>query len=338
MLKRGARLLAIVLALLMVSFSPQAAEDRAPGLEFPVACEPGETCWVVNYFDADPGPGSRDYACGTLTYDGHGGTDIAIRDLAVMAQGVPVLAAAPGVVRTVRDGMPDMTLAEVGEGQVKGRECGNGAIIDHEGGWATQYCHLKSGSLVVRPQDRVTTGQKLGLIGLSGRTEFPHLEFLVWHRDRKLDPFVGLEPAGDCALGSAPLWSARALAALEYRPLAIYNSGFTEGAPDPQDLRRGQHHDSRLSAAAPALVFWAEVFGVQAGDQLILRIVAPNGEEIVQHRSVLEKRQARRFTYVGKRRRASRWPRGRYRGHAVIIRGEAENRLEVRRDDVVELR
>jgi hypothetical protein len=328
----------VVLALLIAAGSPQAAEDRAPSLELPITCEPGDSCWIVNYVDADTGPGSRDYACGTLTYDGHDGTDIAIRDRAVMAQGVPVLAAAPGVVRAVRDGMPDMTLAEIGQNQVAGRECGNGAIIDHEGGWATQYCHLRSGSLSVRPQDRVMTGQKLGLVGLSGRTEFPHLEFVVWHRDRKLDPFVGLEPTGDCALGSSPLWSARTLAALEYRPLAIYNSGFSDSAPKAKDVRQGQHHNTRLSADAPALVFWVEIFGVKAGDQLILRILAPDGEQLVQNRSVLEKRQARRFQYVGKRRRASSWPSGRYRGQAVIIRGDAGTRLELHRDDAVELR
>lgn len=338
MLKRGYRLATVVLALLMAAGSSRAGEDRAPSLELPVACLPGDTCWIVNYFDADPGPGSRDYACGTLTYDGHDGTDIAIRDRSVMALGVPVLAAAAGVVRAVRDGMPDKTLAEIGEDQVKGRECGNGAIIDHEDGWATQYCHLRSGSLAVRPQDRVAAGQEVGLVGLSGKTEFPHLHLAVWHRDRKLDPFVGLEPAEDCALGPAPLWSPRALAALEYRPLAIYNSGFSQGAPDPQGVRQGRYHDARLPADAPALVFWADVFGVQAGDRLILRIVAPDGEELVRNGSALEKRQARRFQYVGKRRPAPRWPRGHYRGEAIVVRGEGENRLEVRRDDEVELR
>ena len=109
----------------------------APELALPILCQPGRDCWLVNYVDMDPGPGRRDYACGKKTYDGHKGTDIAIRDLEAMKKGVAVVAAAGGVVRGARDGMEDIDFTRKGAPDIKGRECGNGVVIDHGGGWET---------------------------------------------------------------------------------------------------------------------------------------------------------------------------------------------------------
>ena len=86
------------------------AHADEPHLDLPVECTPGETCWIVNYVDHDPGKGFRDYHCGALGYDGHAGTDFALRDEAAMQAGVAVLAAAAGTVKAVRDGMPDTGL------------------------------------------------------------------------------------------------------------------------------------------------------------------------------------------------------------------------------------
>ena len=87
---------ATLLLLLLLSAAPAAA-GPPEGLILPIACTPGADCWVVRHVDHDPGPGARDYMCGALTGDGHKGTDIALRDLAVMAAGVEVRAAAAGV-------------------------------------------------------------------------------------------------------------------------------------------------------------------------------------------------------------------------------------------------
>src|SRR4051794_11835612 len=115
------------------------AQESAPMLSFPVACEIGVTCFVQNYLDHDSGPGAKDYRCGGLTYDGHDGTDIRLPNLAAMRKGVAVVAAADGVVRARRDGMDDVSIRVSGAGAVKGREAGNGVIIDHGNGWQTQY-------------------------------------------------------------------------------------------------------------------------------------------------------------------------------------------------------
>jgi hypothetical protein len=70
-------------------------------LALPLDCRLGETCWVANYVDVDPSGAAKDFRCGPRTYDGHDGVDFAIRDQGVMAQGVTVLASAPGTIRSV---------------------------------------------------------------------------------------------------------------------------------------------------------------------------------------------------------------------------------------------
>lgn len=325
-----------LLACLVAFGAAHAAE--APKFALPVDCNPGENCWIVNYFDNDPGPGARDYACGARSYDGHGGTDFGIRDLPAMSQGVRVLAAAPGIVRGVRDGMADINVNDAGRRAVEGRECGNGAVIDHAGGWTTQYCHLRLGSLVVKAGDEIDTGQDIGLVGLSGLTEFPHVEFVVRYSGKKVDPFVGLEPPRTCGPGPAGLWDGQAREILEYQPLVIFNSGFSDATPKPEEVHRGQHHDPVLAIDSPALVFWVEVFGVRAGDRVRLRIQTPDGEDLVENWHTLKKTQARRFQFVGKRRRNQSWSPGRYRGEALVVREAAGTQQTFRRKDEVEVR
>ena len=73
--------LAVTVAVL-VTVLPLTAGASPPALTLPLACAPNRDCWIANHVDLDPGPGVRDYACGDLTYDGHKGTDFAIRDRA----------------------------------------------------------------------------------------------------------------------------------------------------------------------------------------------------------------------------------------------------------------
>jgi hypothetical protein len=94
----------------------QAAAGSGPDLrlDLPVRCTPNKDCWVVNYLDLDPSKGVRDYTCGKASYDGHKGTDIAIRGMETMRRGVAVIAAAPGIVSSSRNNMPDIDFKKVG--------------------------------------------------------------------------------------------------------------------------------------------------------------------------------------------------------------------------------
>ena len=117
---------AAALVLTLAPAFPAGAFDFAQ----PIACTLGETCHVQNYVDRDPGPGTADVGCGNLTYDGHDGTDFALPNLAAMQAGVQVLAAAPGRVRGIRDGMPDIAISDPAAPPLNGRDCGNGVAID----------------------------------------------------------------------------------------------------------------------------------------------------------------------------------------------------------------
>ncbi|WP_098410577.1 M23 family metallopeptidase [Thioclava sp. ES.031] len=153
----------------------------------PVECTLGQDCYIQNYVDRDPGPGARDAGCGGLTYDRHKGTDFALLTEAQMQAGVQVIAAAPGRVIATRDGEPDGAYAS---GQTAaGKECGNGIVIDLGHGWQTQYCHLRDGSISVTRGDQVAAGAPLGLVGQSGKAEFPHLHLSLRHDDTVIDPF-----------------------------------------------------------------------------------------------------------------------------------------------------
>jgi hypothetical protein len=71
-----------------------AASAGAPQLVMPLACEVGRSCAIQQYVDHDASSGDRDYRCGTLTYNGHNGTDFRLPTTAIQRAGIDVLAAA----------------------------------------------------------------------------------------------------------------------------------------------------------------------------------------------------------------------------------------------------
>ena len=287
-----------------------AAQDPGLALESPVRCTNGQDCFIQNYVDQDPGPGSRDYTCGGLAYDGHKGTDIRPLDPAALAAGVEVRAAAAGMVRAVRNDAPDPADRPFTAAEVAGKEAGNAVVLAHPGGWETQYSHLRRGSIRVAQGQRVEAGQVLGLVGMSGRAEFPHVELAVRQDGRPVDPFRGLEGGPQCGPGSAPLWSPAALASLAYAPSALAWAGFAAKTPDT-DLPQAE---ARLSVLAPAIIFWVQILGARAGDELLLRLTGPDGAVLAEHRQVLGRNKAQSLVYIGKRRRVAPWAPGAYTG------------------------
>lgn len=301
------------------------------GIRFglPVDCAMGRDCHVQNFFDHDPGPGRVDYACGRLSYDGHDGTDIRVADRPAMERGVPVVAAAPGTVIGVRDGMPDVDVRELDPAAIKGREAGNGVTIDHGGGWHSQYSHLRRGSVAVRPGERVEAGQRLGLIGHSGVAEFPHLEFVVRHNGKPVDPFVGEVAFPSCRDRREPLWSEAAQAALSYRPSGGLSAGFAAGPAKEATARWGAYGDRFPAADTPALVLWADVYGVLAGDEQRFRIEGPDGRELFAHGETIKDSKVSWFAFAGRKRPPEGWAPGAYRGTYTLIRdGQEIVRLE----------
>jgi hypothetical protein len=311
-----------------------AAAGMPDELALPIDCKPGADCWILRYVDHDPGPGVRDYRCGGLTGNGHKGTDIAIRDLKVMAEGVLVRAAAAGVVDALRDGVPDVSVEEGGQAAIAGKECGNAIRLAHGDGWTTWYCHLRRGSLLVGQGDKVALGQPLALVGLSGETSFPHVHFDVRHGDAVVDPFVGPEPDQSCGPGKDPLWRADVMAALAYQPVVLTNAGFAPTGPELADVERGWHQETRLPVSVPALVLWVEGYWVEAGDRVRFAIAGPDGA-VLDHAADLDKGWKHWFQFAGARRPGAAWAAGRYTGIVTLERAgtppvELRRELELR--------
>ncbi|HET9068019.1 MAG TPA: M23 family metallopeptidase [Amaricoccus sp.] len=315
-MKRGYPL---VVTLLWGAGGVLAAEPFRIGV--PVECAFGTVCSVQNYVDLDPGPGRLDPGCGRLSYDGHDGTDFRVRDLIAMEEGVSVVAAADGVVTATRDGMADVSIREGGLEAISGREAGNGVLIDHGGGWETQYSHLRSGSVSVRPGDRVEAGTPLGLIGLSGQTEFPHLHFTLRRDGVEIDPYTGAAGAWTCGSPLAPIWTGDAAAILTYVPTGLLIAGFSAASPEAEAIRRGDQRLGAKAADPKALVLWADVFGAEAGDVQSFGIVGPDGSVILDEERVLDASNVSWFAFSGRRRPAGGWGAGTYVGSYELARG-----------------
>lgn len=325
----GLRPLAAGLAVVLLALPALAADAPPPKLGLPAACEIGRDCWLVNLVDLDPGPGRRDYRCGEATYDGHQGVDIAIRDLDAMQTGVAVLAAAPGIVKGVRDGMADRMPDETFRRTQRHRYCGNGVVIEHAGGWQTQYCHLRSGSITVEAGDKVARGRRLGFVGHSGMAEFPHVHLSLRKDGQVVDPFLGAAPPSrpTCAAGSGALWTEAAGRGLAGPMTALFNGGFAAERPKIPSIRKGLYNAKALSRRSPVLIFWIEAWWVRPGDKLSITITDPDGDTVVAHASDLTKLQARRMAFAGTRRKGLFWDAGTYVGEAVLSRtvaGKAE--------------
>lgn len=308
----------------------------------PVDCEMGTDCFIQNYVDQDPGPDYRDYACGRLSYNGSAGTDFRVRNLVAMYEGVNVIACAPGIVRAVRDGMQDISVTEIGKEALKGHYAGNSVAITHDDGWETQYSHLRIGSVRVKPGQRVKTGDVIGQIGLSGLTEFPHVELTVRHDGDIVDPFTGAKTHRKCSRPSRPLWSDDALKILTYRPTGLLGAGFTETIPTAPAVRNGAHRKHLLLRSAPAIIFWIDIFGILAGDHLTISILSPESTVVATHSRTFKKSRAQQFLYVGKRLGDVPWAAGDYTAICTIARSQngkrgtalrISRRVSIRNDD-----
>ncbi len=275
-------------------------------LQQPIACTLGEDCYIQQYFDHDPGPSAMDFTCGPLSYEGHDGTDFALPTRAMMEDGVSVLAAASGTVVATRDGEADFAPAP------PGRECGNGVLIDHGQGWQTQYCHLKQGSLLVGKGEEVAAGDQIGLVGQSGKADFPHVHLSVRRNGVEIDPFASDAPA--CGTAGEDLWSGD----IRVEKGGLLDIGIATSGPDFMAIKAGLPSPD-LSVNAPALVVWAYYFGPRAGDEIALTLTGPDGE-VVATRARIEKTQALAMRFAGAKPASGSWPVGAYQGTATMFR------------------
>jgi murein DD-endopeptidase MepM/ murein hydrolase activator NlpD len=316
----GAIMRILPASLLALATLVSAATAQDISLRLPVACEIGQTCFVQHYVDRDPTAAAQDYQCGSLTYDGHDGTDIRVPTMAAQKAGVQVLAAADGKVLRVRDGIADVSVAGSGRESVDNLECGNGAVIDHGQGWETQYCHMAKGSMAVRPGDNVKAGDVLGRIGLSGLTEFPHLHFTLRKDGKVVDPFAVGAEAKSCG-GGRFLWDAAVAGSLSYRAGAVLNKGFAAGPVTMQAVESGAAGQAPPTTGSPALVAFVRAIGLKGGDVQTLTLLDPEGKPLAENKAApLDRDKAQWMLFSGVKRPADGFQPGLYRAVYTVIR------------------
>jgi murein DD-endopeptidase MepM/ murein hydrolase activator NlpD len=198
------------------------------------------------------------------------------------------------------------------------KACGNGVIIDHREGWQTQYCHMAKGSVRVKPGEPVASGQPIGQVGVSGKTQFPHLHFTVRHNGKIVDPFAHEPQPSACGSGGS-LWRTPG-PGFAYQPRTLLSSGF---ASEPVTMQRieagalGRPPDRD----APALVAFVRVIGLRQGDVQRLTITAPDRALLADHTlPPLDRAKAQYLMFAGKRRPPDGWPAGSYEAHFTVSR------------------
>lgn len=305
------------------------ADIRPIMLEAPVDCTIGRDCVIASHVDRQPGVSAQDYRCGSLTEDGATLTVIRARDLPTMTQGLSVLTAARGQVVIARDGAPDSAPARRSALARFNPNPGNHVIIDHGGGWQTEYHNLKRGSVTVRPGQTVGAGQPIGQIGLSGDAALPQLGFKVTLDGQPIDPFIGLDAPAPC--GTPPrngLWSHAAVGAMKYIPSAVLTAGFADSAPRHASALPVIETRAPETPRSPIL-FWVLVHGLQTGDREQIELIGPGGESLGRARFIFPRDKDSWVSLIAMNPPDGGWPEGTYVGRYRLFRVDGDSRMRM---------
>ncbi len=266
-------LVSIILALVVAGFASGAGGANGAGemTFFPQAGILWQDLYPANFVDLDPGPGIRDFNCGTQTYDGHTGTDSTIRSFREMDIGVPVFAALEGRVLAVEDGEYDRRFGPTVT------PFDNHVVLEHGPGRFTIYGHLRKGIELKRGQ-HVVAGQQLGWTASSGNSSWPHLHFTSQVGGEVVEPWAG--PCNERASGFAdqPTYPTEPYV----RDLALSEKPFIAKAALPYD----QAKRTGTFVVGTRTIYTRVEFGLLApGASLRVRVFRPDGSTAVDRAS-----------------------------------------------------
>lgn len=140
-----------------------------------------------------PGPITSGYR--TPDRPDHNGTDIA------PPRGTTIRAASAGTVAVARCDPDTGTCDRDGSAATPG--CGWYVEVRHPGNITSRYCHMQHRP-AVRVGQRVTAGQPLGVVGMSGNADGPHLHYEI-HTGYPATPANATDPAAFMRAHHAPL-------------------------------------------------------------------------------------------------------------------------------------
>lgn len=233
-----------------------------PYLVYPIAGGYDQDLFTGNFVDLDPGSGVLSWNCGAYTYNTHAGIDSGLRTFDEQLIGVPIFAAADGIVTDTQDGNPDMNTTWP-------NLPANYVIIAHPGQRTAYYWHLKNGSVAVAAGQSVKAGQQIGLMGSSGVSGGPHLHFETRDQNSTLltEPF-----AGPCRAGPSH-WKEQPPA-----PGALYLSdfGLARTVP-PTGPPFSVARDPRYLTTDPVRYYWMTVHHIPSQTTWRVRWLRPNG-------------------------------------------------------------
>ncbi|HOY12468.1 MAG TPA: peptidoglycan DD-metalloendopeptidase family protein [Saprospiraceae bacterium] len=150
---------------------------------------------ISNYVDLTPEDTTivQDYLCGTRTYDKHRGIDITLFPFSwhmMEKDYVQVLAAADGIVQTVRDTFNNDYNCQ---GCKSDNDSNNRVILVHADGSKSIYYHIKTNSVLVDENQIVKSGEPIAFVASSGCSFAPHLHFEVRDSNNNVvEPFWGI--------------------------------------------------------------------------------------------------------------------------------------------------
>lgn len=222
------------------------------------------TDWrIINFADLDPRPGIlRDYRGGEFSYDlesdGHNAIDIAPGAFADMDQGIPVLAAADGVVVAVNDGEFDR------QSSFLGSAVANSVIVDHGNGWKTLYWHLRRDSVAVRIGDIVQAGDAVGLVGSSGFSTGAHVHIELRYNDHAVETM--LDPT--------TYWITPPAYPADYRH--VIQSGFSSRQPTASEFTE-EPESMTTFQRGNRVYFWILAGAMMPNDVRKVQFLRPDG-------------------------------------------------------------
>ena len=93
--------------------------------------------------------------------------------------GADILAVADGPVMSAVDGLPEQAPGKNPTGLPLDQYAGNHIVQELGDGNYALYAHIKTGTVKVKPGDRLSAGQKIASVGNTGNSTAPHLHFHV---------------------------------------------------------------------------------------------------------------------------------------------------------------
>lgn len=288
---------------------------------FPVACQPGLSCFILSYPDIDKQEGvAKDFACGGLAGDGDVFLRIGMSSIEALRNPVDVLATRAGVVTDVQDNAKDLLILHRHQLMQGDSLCGNGVVIDHGGGIQSAYCHLRMGSVKVKKGQRVEAGEVIGAVGQSGFATWPQLGFSMRAGGMMIDPITSMTDIEGCGFKPHPAIPLPPAFA-QYNPAAIVAVGFSEDEHSLGSMLRGAaQHQGMMDSEAESLTFWATIIGVRRGDEINITLFDARGRPFETQEIIAAADEAHTPINVTRKRGYARWRKGVYTGRISLTR------------------